>query len=82
MKRIRLFQFKLMLISGFFIFVTTPEIKAQGKFVDNEGLAGRISNSVHQKIDRRYNTMANIVASLSPRATSILYRQALPRKFV
>jgi formylglycine-generating enzyme required for sulfatase activity len=47
-----------MLISGFFIFVTTPEIKAQGKFVDNEGLAGRISNSVHQKIDRRYNTMA------------------------
>ena len=27
---------------------------------------------------RRYNTMANIVASLSPRATSVLYRQALP----
>ena len=26
--------------------------------MDNEILAGRIANSVHQKIDRRYNTLA------------------------
>ena len=56
MKRIRRFHFNLMLISGLLMFFGTTGVQAQGKFVDNEVLAGRIANSVHQKIDRRYNT--------------------------
>ena len=58
MKRISRFHFNLMLISGFLLFFGTTGVQAQGKFVDNEILAGRIANSVHQKIDRRYNTLA------------------------
>ena len=58
MKRISRFHFNLMLISGFLLFFETTGVQAQGKFVDNEILAGRIANSVHQKIDRRYNTLA------------------------
>ena len=53
MKRISRFHFNLMLISGFLLFFEKTGVQAQGKFVDNEILAGRIANSVHQKIDRR-----------------------------
>ena len=42
----------------FFSLMIPSEIFSKTSFIDNEVLAGRISNSIHRKIDRRYNTLA------------------------
>ena len=58
MKQIFKGTYQTLLLFLFLSLLMPSALSGQSSFIDNEVLAGKISNSIHRKIDQRYSTLA------------------------
>ena len=58
MKQIFKGTYQTLLLFLFLSLLLPLALSGQTSFIDNEVLAGKISNSIHRKIDQRYSTLA------------------------
>ena len=58
MKQIFISTYQTLLLFLFLSLLLPLALSGQTSFIDNEVLAGKISNSIHRKIDQRYSTLA------------------------